>query len=73
MIKKKQRNKLSDPLYRNKSCTGKKRYRTESEAMAMIKTQQEYGEEMGEVQPYKCDFCKQWHLGHKILDREDIQ
>ena len=68
MIKKKQRNKLTDQLYRVKSCTGKKRYRSESEAMAMIDTQQEYGEELDEVQPYKCDFCKQWHLGHRMID-----
>jgi hypothetical protein len=75
-MKKKQRNKPPDPLYRVKSCTGKKRYRSESEAMAMISTQQEYGEEMHEIRPYRCDFCKQWHLGHRIPqdDRQgDIQ
>jgi hypothetical protein len=72
-MKKKQHNKLSDPLYRNKSCTGKKRYRSEPEARAMINTQQEYGEEMDEVQPYRCNFCKQWHLGHKMIDEYDTQ
>ena len=72
IIKKQQHNKLPDPLFRAKSCTGKKRYRSKTEAMSMINIQKEYGEEMGEIQPYKCDFCKQWHLGHKIIDIDNI-
>ncbi len=71
VIKKQQRNKLPDPLFRAKSCTGKKKYRSKLEAISMINIQKEYGEKMGDIHPYKCGFCKQWHLGHEIID-EDI-
>jgi hypothetical protein len=68
-MKRQKHNKLPDPLFRVKSCTGKNRYRSESEAMSMLTTQQTYGAEMDDIHPYKCDFCKQWHLGHKTIDK----
>jgi len=72
IIKRQKHSKLPDPLFRTKSCTGKKRYRSESEAMSMLNTQRQYGEKMGEIHPYKCGFCKQWHLGHEILDEDNM-
>lgn len=64
IIKKRRQNRPHDPSHRDRSCTGKKRYRSEADALAMIGIQQVYGEQMGEVHPYRCGFCGQWHLGH---------
>ena len=65
-MKKQRLDKPPDPLLRAKSCTGKKRYRSESEARLMLNTQRQYGEEIDDIRPYKCGFCKQWHLGHRL-------
>lgn len=67
-MKKRRNDRPSGPLHRARSCTGKKRYRSEAEALAMIGIQQVYGEVMREVHPYRCEFCNQWHLGHKMED-----
>jgi len=72
VIKNPKHNRRPDPLFRVKSCTGKKRYRSESEARSMLVTQQGYGEEMDDVHPYKCVFCKQWHLGHETINEDDM-
>jgi hypothetical protein len=65
---KKKANKPPDASFRNKSCTGKKKYRTEAEAADMISTQMEFGRSMDGVHPYRCRFCNKWHLGHSMED-----
>lgn len=55
---------LPEYMFKSKSCTGKKKYRTEAEACDMIHIQMEYGKPMDDVRPYLCEFCNKWHLGH---------
>lgn len=56
----------SPPTYEARSCTGKKKYGSESEAMSTLETQRSYGAKVDGVRPYRCGFCGKWHLGHKI-------
>ena len=68
IVKKRQNNNHPDPLFRFKSCKGKKKYMSESDALAMLDIQREYGKEMDEVHAYRCEFCNKWHLGHRFKD-----
>jgi hypothetical protein len=47
-------------IRRNK-CTGKKQYKSEQEARAGVSRSIKHG--MKHMLPYKCEFCKQFHIG----------
>jgi hypothetical protein len=65
-IKRKQNSQLPGPSFRARSCTGKKKYRSELEAMDALDIQKEYGADVRDVRPYRCGFCGKWHLGHEM-------
>jgi hypothetical protein len=67
-VKKRKTDNPPGVSFRTKSCTGKKKYRSEAEALDMISTQAEYGKKMDDVHPYRCEFCNKWHLGHRMSD-----
>lgn len=46
---------------RRKSCDGKKKFATQTEAMKIVWKMKSDGEI---VHTYKCQFCKGWHIGH---------
>jgi len=67
-LKKRKPNNPPDGSFKAKSCTGKKKYRSGSEALDMINIQVEYGKKMDDVHPYRCVFCNKWHIGHRMDD-----
>lgn len=67
-MKKRQPNRPPDHLFKSKSCTGKKKYKTEREAAFMIDVQKEYGKDMNGVHPCRCEFCDKWHIGHEMKE-----
>ncbi len=66
MTRKRKPGAAPDVSFRTKSCSGKKKYRSEAEAADMIDTQREYGRPMDGVRPYRCGFCGKWHIGHTM-------
>ncbi len=67
-MKRRQNDRPQDPLFRFKSCKGKKKYMTEFDALAMLDIQRDYGKKMEDVHAYLCEFCNKWHLGHRFKD-----
>jgi len=51
--------------------TGKRRYKSKSEALSVAKSRQadEYGP--GRLRAYKCEYCDAWHLTSKLGGRQD--
>ena len=45
--------------YKERSCHGKVRYKKAKQALAVA---QKRG-----IEPYRCQFCKRWHVGHAAL------
>ena len=50
---------------RRRSCEGKTKYKTRNAAKVAIHT----GNHKGFMLPYKCKFCKQWHVGRPNKNR----
>jgi hypothetical protein len=51
---------------RQRSCTFKRPYATESEAQVDVKAIRKAGSMAGfsTIHAYKCRFCPHWHIGH---------
>lgn len=49
---------------REAGCAKKVRYQTRKEAKKASKTVKELHRITG-LHPYRCEFCEQWHLGHR--------
>ena len=64
MVKRKKQNEPPKNLFRDKSCSGKKKYSSEAEALDMLEIQKSYGKPVDDIRPYRCGFCGKWHLGH---------
>ena len=46
---------------RRRACTGKRCYGTIKAALDALRT---HARRFGRMTPYRCHFCKQFHLGH---------
>lgn len=53
---------------RAKSCTGKHRHNSRFDALYHIKRLRKKDGAV-RMHPYKCKFCKMWHVGHFRLPR----
>jgi hypothetical protein len=51
---------------RKKSCGNKIKYESEEQAIRAIIGIYRNREFSGKVVPYICQFCRKWHIGHKI-------
>ena len=63
----KKKNKSGSRAYR--MCKSKERFGNESEALRKLKLVRRRIPDLDKtVMPYKCHFCKGWHLGHSWSD-----
>lgn len=49
---------------RSRQCTGKVRYWSRKDARAALRRLKGAGRAEGHLQPYICDYCGHFHLGH---------
>jgi len=50
---------------KRRSCSGKIRYGDQTGAVRTIISMKKAGKAAGgELHPYKCKFCRKWHIGH---------
>jgi hypothetical protein len=56
---------------RRRSCEGKQKHSRLSDAVAHLRSLAASGYSVGEVHPYRCAFCRSWHVGHiQAFDRD---
>lgn len=49
------------------SCVGKTKWRTERSAQQAVTSIKRDGGDMDStVRPYRCNFCRRWHVGHEM-------
>jgi len=59
---------------RRKACDGKVRHKDKKSAMyAIFCMVKDIGKLSGFIAPYKCKFCKQYHVGHPPRGRKVTQ
>ncbi|HEY1209994.1 MAG TPA: hypothetical protein VGE85_11540 [Terracidiphilus sp.] len=49
---------------RRRQCEGKVAHASQSEGMIALRQLKCSGRGVGQMQVYRCDFCRQWHVGH---------
>jgi len=54
---------------RRKACDGKVRHKTQQDAIYQIISLRKDNQNVKLLKPYRCKFCKKFHIGHKRKTR----